>query len=346
MKPVSRTVAGVLISIAALGFLALAKAGDEGEDHIKKSFRVASGGRLILETDRGSIEVRTAETNARPEAEVTAETNTRLEVEVKEAAGLAVEFTQSGNDVHIRGKEKGRPGFWLWLWWVDNWRGPQFVISVPAKYNVDLHTSGGSISVADLEGEVRSRTTGGSLHFGHIRGPVWGKTSGGSIALAGCVHAAKVQTSGGNVRIGEVDGDVNAHTSGGSIHVAKATGRVVAGTSGGSIEVEEVRGAIEATTSGGSVTARISRQPQGDSRLETSGGNVAVFLAETIGVEVDAKTSGGRVTTELPVTVRGGLSETALQAKINNGGPKLILRTSGGNIRLGKMSSSPPRKQG
>ncbi|MBI3302607.1 MAG: hypothetical protein HYZ72_11130, partial [Deltaproteobacteria bacterium] len=97
MKPVFCTIPVALISLATFGCLIVANAGDEGEDHIKKSFRVTSGGRLILETDRGSIAVRTAETNTRPEAEVTAETNTRLEVEVKEAEGIAVEFTQSGN---------------------------------------------------------------------------------------------------------------------------------------------------------------------------------------------------------------------------------------------------------
>jgi len=46
---------------------------------------------------------------------------------------------------------------------------------------------------------------------------------------------------------------------------------------------------------------------------------------------------GGRVTTELPVTVQVELSTTTLQAKINAGGPKLMLRTSGGDIRVGKL---------
>jgi hypothetical protein len=215
--------------------------------------------------------------------------------------------------------------------------GPQFVISVPHQYNVDLHTSGGSIAVEELEGRVRSRAAGGSLRFGRIHGPVWGKTSGGSIALAGCVGPAEVETSGGSIHIGDVDGDVIARTSGGSIRIARATGRVVAETSGGSIDVAEVWGAIDAATSGGSVTARLARQPQGSSRLETSGGNVVVFLAEMIGVEVDAKTSGGRVTTELPVMVQREFSKTALQAKINAGGPKLTLRTSGGNIYLNPL---------
>jgi phage shock protein B len=62
-----------------------------------------------------------------------------------------------------------------------------------------------------------------------------------------------------------------------------------------------------------------------------------VFLAETIGVDVDARTSGGEVTTELPVTVLGEFSKTALQAKINERGPKLMLRTSGGNIHVNTL---------
>jgi hypothetical protein len=82
------------------------------------------------------------------------------------------------------------------------------------------------------------------------------------------------------------------------------------------------------------MTARLSRQPQGNSHLETSAGNVVVFLAETIGVEVDAKTSGGRVTTELPVMVQRKFSKTDRQAKINEGGPKLMLRMSGGSIHV------------
>jgi hypothetical protein len=65
--------------------------------------------------------------------------------------------------------------------------------------------------------------------------------------------------------------------------------------------------------------------------------SVVVLLAEMIGVDVDAKTSGGRVTTEFPITVQGGLSTTALQARMNAGGPKLVLRTSGGDIRVGKL---------
>jgi hypothetical protein len=55
-------------------------------------------------------------------------------------------------------------------------------------------------------------------------------------------------------------------------------------------------------------------------------------------VEVDAKTSGGRVTTELLVTVQGERSKTVLQAKINGGGAKPMLRTTGRNIHVNNLT--------
>jgi DUF4097 and DUF4098 domain-containing protein YvlB len=112
---------------------------------------------------------------------------------------------------------------------------------------------------------------------------------------------------------------------------------VVAETSGGGVTVQEAGGAITATTSGGAVMVGLAGQPQDDSSLQTSGASVVVLLAEMIGLDIDAKTSGGRVTTELPVTVQGELSTTALQARLNAGGPKLVGRTSGGDIRVGKL---------
>jgi hypothetical protein len=145
------------------------------------------------------------------------------------------------------------------------------------------------------------------------------------------------QNFGGSLQIDAVEGEVIARPSGGSIRIGRATGRVIAETSGGSVDVHEAGGAIEAMTSGSSVVVGIAGQPQDDSRLQTNGGHVVVLLAEMTSLDVDATTSGGRVTTEFPVTVQGELSPIALQARMNAGGPKLVLRVSGGDIRVGKL---------
>jgi hypothetical protein len=282
------------------------------EDSINKSFAVGPGGTLTLDTVRGSIEVRGSEGN-RVEVEVVRKAKTSDQNKAQEIFGyLRFDFNQTGNDVIIKGIKTTDSNKKL------NTLNVKFILSVPNIYNVDLKTSGGSISVEDLEGTVDIRTSGGSLGLDNIKGPVTGKTSGGSIS------------------IGKVDGNVSVNTSGGSIRIGNAYGTVNAHTSGGGITVNEVMGKIQADTSGGSVKAYISQQPKGDCRLKTSGGSITVYLAEGVALNVDAGTSGGSIHTDFPVTIQGKISKRELKAQINGGGPELYLHTSGGSIYIKK----------
>lgn len=283
-----------------------------------QTFDVGAGGRLKIDTDIGSIEVSTG-TGDQVAATVTWSGSNADE--------FTVDFSQDGDRVTIEGDfDRG-----LWGW--GSSPKVRFEVTVPERFDVDLETSGGSISVDDLEGEVRARTSGGSLSFGQIDGPVYGRTSGGSISLQGSRGNADISTSGGSIKIGDVDGEVTAKTSGGSIQIARARGAVDAKTSGGSITVEEVMGAIQASTSGGSVTAYIGEQPAGDCRLTTSGGGVNVYLADDVAVDVDAKASGGRAVSEFDLDA-ARVTKTALSGEINGGGPALYLRSSGGSVRI------------
>jgi DUF4097 and DUF4098 domain-containing protein YvlB len=326
----------IWLATAAMLACLLGSAIADIEDTVEKSYKVGDNGNLTVETDLGSIEVTAAGSG---ELKVTLyrkmDASTRKEAD-RILEDLETEFKQTGNDVSIIVRYHRDKSIFNWE---RSHLRLRFVIAVPKKYNVDLNTAGGSISVSDLTGKVLSRTSGGSLTFGHIQGPVDGKTSGGSITLDGCAGNADVRTSGGSIRIGEVDGQVQAMTSGGSINIEKARGSVVAETSGGGIHVDEVMGDINASTSGGSVSATITKQPAGPCRLKTSGGTITVELAPDIKVDVDAATSGGRVTTEFPVTVQGELSKTHLHATVNGGGPELLLRTSGGSIHINKVST-------
>lgn len=283
-----------------------------------KTFDVDSGSRLKIDSDVGTISVSTHSTD-RVEATVTWSGSN--------AEDFTVDFSQSGDEILIDGDFEGSS----WGW--NSRPKVRFAVTVPERFNVDLQTSGGSISVDDLEGDVKARTSGGSLSFGNIEGPVHGRTSGGSISLEGCKGTADIHTSGGSIQIGDVDGEVNAKTSGGSIRIARARGSVDAKTSGGSIKVEEVMGAIQATTSGGSVTAYISEQPQDDCRLSTSGGSVTAYLADGVALDIEAKSSGGKVTSDFEVD-SARVTRTSLSGKINGGGPELYMRSSGGGVRV------------
>jgi hypothetical protein len=331
----TRTSLILLQIFSLLGFGFISGARGEIEDRITKSFDVNPGGKLTINSARGTIEVKTTRANV-VNVEVIRKARTSSEKEARELfENFEISFRHNGNDVIIE-TEMLKERFSFWDFGSNDLR-VQFLISVPEKYNVDLNTAGGSISVSDLDGEVLAHTSGGSLNFGKITGPVTGKTSGGSINLDGCAGDIDVHTSGGSIVVGEVKGEVLARTSGGSIQIAQAQASVDAKTSGGSINIEEVLGAVNASTSGGSVTARISRQPRENCSLKTSGGSVNVYLAEGIGVNLDAQTSGGRVVNDFPIEVQGVISKTSLEAKVNGGGPDLILRTSGGNINLKRL---------
>jgi hypothetical protein len=213
-------------------------------------------------------------------------------------------------------------------------RSVDYRITIPQHFNADVSTSGGSISVGSLKGEVNAHTAGGSLHFDRIEGPVNGTTSGGSVVLSGAKGRASVHTSGGSISLRDIAGDVDASTSGGSITIDGATGHVRAHTSGGHITASDISGGIDASTSGGGVTASLLNQPKQDCRLTTSGGSIEVRLAGDAHVDLDASSSGGHVITDFPMPYRGDPHSHELRAPINGGGPQLYLHTSGGGIAV------------
>ena len=286
-------------------------------DNIQKSFRVESDGKLILDSDSGSVEVSSSgstEVHVEVEREVKGFTNEEAEQALKQ---LTIDFRQEGQNIYVRARNPMNHFFGFNR---GNQLRLRFIIAVPAHYNLDLKTGGGSISVKDLEGTVLARTSGGSLYFGRIKGSVNGQTSGGGITLEGGSGPLEVSTSGGSIRIGKVGGPVKARTS------------------GGSISVDEVQGTIQASTSGGHVDATITGQPEGDCELSTSGGSIHVRLNRNLNLNLLAKTSGGSVKAEnIPLSLQGEISRSRLEAKMNQGGPRLMLHTSGGSISIDEI---------
>lgn len=114
------------------------------EDSLNKSFTVEPGGLLTIDTARGSIEVRGTE-GKRVDIEVVRKAKTSDQNEANEIFNyLRLDFNQSGNDVIIKGIKTTDSNKKL------NKLNVKFILTVPLNYNVDLETSGGSISVDDL----------------------------------------------------------------------------------------------------------------------------------------------------------------------------------------------------
>ena len=313
-----------LTIFAVLALIALS-AGAATNDTVRKSFNVGDGGTITLDADIGDIHVTSGGSGS-------------LTIDVVRSARSAevlkdheLTFDQSGNDVNVRSKFDRDFRGWF------EWRSPlevHYEIRVPAHYNINLKTSGGDIKAGDIGGTAEVRTSGGDIALAHVNGAVRANTSGGDVSIESASGAITARSSGGDVTIHDAASTIDAKTSGGSIEIKRVGGTVMARTSGGGIRIDDASDTIDASTSGGSIHARFSRQPRGDSRLSTSGGGVTVELASSIGAELDAHSSGGGVHSDVPVTVQGSQDDDSLRGRINGGGPRLVLRTSGGGISV------------
>jgi DUF4097 and DUF4098 domain-containing protein YvlB len=275
----------------------------EARKKIDKVFDVKPGGELILNTDAGSVTVEAWDKN---QVSVVVEMNGDEE----QLKRFRVEFNSDDSIVSIVGKQKGR--FFPWHWQSSD---IAFHIKVPTRFRPKVNTAGGDVSISGIEGGVRSETSGGTLRLSSITGDVYGETSGGDVVVR------------------DVRGDVQGHTSGGNIKVDGVDGAVKATTSGGEVVLLRVNGKIFGETSGGNIEARLLGINEGV-HLETSGGNVSIYLRKDVAADLQASTSGGSVKCDLPVMVMGKISEDELHGKINGGGNRIELSTSGGNINI------------
>ncbi len=122
-------------------------------------------------------------------------------------------------------------------------------------------------------------------------------------------------TSGGSIKLSDLNGNQKFSTSGGSLKVDNISGKIDGSTSGGSISVSNSHDDIRLSTSGGSIDAS---NCDGNIKLETSGGSLKL---ETLNGTIEANTSGG--------SIRG-----------NNIQGSLATHTSGGSIRLENLACS------
>jgi hypothetical protein len=235
-----------------------------------------------------------------------------------------------------------------------NWKkslSVSFKIYGPKEINTSLNTSGGSISLFNLKGNLEFNTSGGSLSCTGLYGKIMGRTSGGSISISNChdnmdlstsggsISAKNVtgkiglRTSGGSLNLENMRGNIYATTSGGSVDASHISGEFITSTSGGSINLEDVGGNVKASTSGGGINATISTIND-YLTLNASSGNISVDMPMSKGMDLDIH--GQRVSSIKLNNFDGSIDKDSILGKINGGGSKVKISAGSGNISLNK----------
>ncbi len=297
---------GKILLMALLGAFMVSSTVVAQQPYAEESFAVGNDVRIEVETSGGSI---TVEGSNRDEVQVEMYVKKRgREVEPGEADldDWDISIEKSGNTVYATAKHRGRNN------WGNNSYSISFVVYAPIDSRAAVRTSGGSINIANLDGDQYAKTSGGSITATQIAGDV------------------ELKTSGGSITIDEVEGYVDANTSGGRIRANDIAGGIFAKTSGGSITLENVSGNVEAKTSGGSIDAEIVK-PQDYIELKTSGGSISVSVPKDAGYDVDL--DGNRVRADLN-DFQGDYDRDELQGTMNGGGTRITAKTSGGSVTM------------
>jgi putative adhesin len=267
-------------------------------EFMEEAVPVPPGGTLYVESSRGSVDVRSHDAD-----------EVRVEAEARGRNAEHVIFTleTSGDDARFEVRTEG--------WLTNLFGGPEVRVRlwVPRSYSLALRTSGGDAHVDGVRGHVDLMTSGGDVWLSHTVGQVGLATSGGSVELEHLDGAVRARTSGGHTTLREVFGDVDVRSS------------------GGDLTIDGVDGAVEARLAGGKTSIVFLGDPEGE--IRTSGGAVEVLVREEASFDLDARANGGKVKVDLPLD-RERSDRSRVSGRRGEKGPRLKLRTNGGDIRV------------
>jgi DUF4097 and DUF4098 domain-containing protein YvlB len=288
------SIAGCLVALFAVGS---AQATEKQRGRLSgetksQTFPASANGTLILSSYEGEIRI-----NVRQQNEVSISVDGIGTDDLDE-----LEMRQDGKRIIVDYRPNNRR-------WASRTR---FRVDLPADYNLDLKTgggdieiigtligeirgdtSGGDITLDDVEGEVDMNTSGGDIRTGKISGQGFLRTSGGDIRVQEGTDILDIHTSGGDITVGNAGNRIEARTSGGDITIADVAGEARIATSGGDIEVGRIASGARITTSGGDIQLRSA---SGEVRASTAGGDLEL---ENVTGSVDARTAGGDIFVEL-----------------------------------------------
>lgn len=267
----------------------------------EKSFVVKAGQKLKVKTDVGDIIIKTWNNNE-VLVKIYGDNNAKRKMEFS--------FDQDEHGVGVFGEKEGGKLF-SWFRSIDL----KYEIKVPTNFDLDLKSSGGDLVAKNINGDLVLKTSGGDIYLKNSDGILKAGTSGGDITISNFTGNADLSTSGGDIEVDANDGDLFASTSGGDIYLKSSNGEVMG------------------KTSGGDITLDYTGNNKGIS-LVTSGGDIDVNLPSNLDAEVDIKTSGGDLVSNFSRNKMSKISKSKLVGNFNNGGNKLVLKTSGGDINV------------
>lgn len=283
---------------------------------VSQVYPVQPGAGLLVEAYRGAI---TVEESDAAEIRITVRSESLLSDE--RAAGAALDRLKvtmgiENNRVSVRvtNPTEKRVRF---VWREDEQPNVTCTMSVPRQCSVDLTTSTGGIVVGFLTGRMKAQTETGTIFFRGVKGSVQATAGVGDVVVSHCSGDAVLTARRGTVRVGNVGG------------------RAEVKAINGDIEIQSARGALTAWSEAGDISVGFARGRTEGADVRAAGGSIFAKIDATAHCLIAASSDWGRVESTLPLAIDGGGSgKKKLSGRLNQGGPLLTLRASGGHVKI------------
>lgn len=157
------------------------------------------------------------------------------------------------------------------------------------------------------------------------------------IKLPANVIVDYIDNSNGKIELEGTSGDSILTTSNGKIVIKNVNGYISATTSNGKINITGTTGIMKAETSNGSIKAEISNIMSDDVNIITSNGSIELYISPNLNANIEMKTLNGNISIhDIQMVVSESLSNH-IKGRIGNGGSKIYIKTSNGDIDLYKL---------
>jgi hypothetical protein len=273
------------------------------------TYPLQSGGKLSLETFNGSVEITGWDRNM---VEIDG-TKYGPSQEAADALRVDISDTLTAIEIHVNRPSDFRGN-----------RGARFSVKMPRKAVLDrVASSNGSIVVEGAAGPASLHTSNGSIRVADFDDNIDAHTSNGAVELMDIGGEANVSTSNGRIRVEGLKGSLDAHTSNSSITVSLAGAHPSR-----SPRLETSNGPVDLTLPGG-----FDRGV----RANTSNAPITLRMPDGINAHIFARTNNSSISSDFEMRVQGVANKNNLDAAMGAGGPLLDLSTSNAPIRLRRL---------
>lgn len=318
-----------------LALTALIPAGTTGREinrDYNKQFNVSKGAILRLDHGDGDVTITpwdkdVIEVKIRYRAELTS-------VGIGSDPDFEAEFSQDGNVVHVRGREKssGILGFQHYEEYDYT-----YTINAPAYVELDCRGDDGYISIEDWHGEIEVELDDGDITLSRITSPETRlEFEDGNVDIEDCSGELYARGDDGDIVINNCNTSLcRLELQDGKIKIKRGGGDYEIDLDDGDLDMYHIKGRLlDITVADGDIDISLLKGENIDVDINSDDGDVTLELEKGISTSYRIDTDDGGIRIDLPSAKKEREGEDWASGELGSGKGRISINTADGRVTL------------